>query len=83
VDVVMMETTLTLGFSCCTCEQPVSVTVQCKGQGPQGPGGAVAAVNVPCPTCGQVNQLSFEPTGQVRSVRPCLCFRSLVEPSAN
>jgi hypothetical protein len=82
VDVVMMETTVTLGFSCCACEQPVSVTVQCKG-GPYGPGGGVAAVSVPCPGCGQVHQLSFEPTGQVRSVRPYLCFRSLVEPSVN
>ena len=81
---VMIQTTLTLGFSCCTCEQPVSVTVQCKGQGLcQQPGGAVAAVSVPCPTCGQVNQLVFEPTGQVRSVRPYPCFRSLVEPSVN
>ena len=80
---MMMETTLTLGFSCCTCEQPVSVTVQCKGQGPYQPGGVVAAVNVPCPTCGQVSQLVFEPTGQVRSVRPYPSFRSLVEPSVN
>ena len=31
-----------------------------------------AAVNVPCPTCGQVNQLFFEPCGTVRSVRPLL-----------
>ena len=30
----------------------------------------MAAVNVPCPTCGQINQLFFEPTGTVRAVEP-------------
>ena len=34
-------------------------------------GRRVAAVNVPCPTCGQINQLCFEPNGTVRS-RPAL-----------
>ena len=80
---MMMETTLTLGFSCCTCEQPVSVTVQCKGQGPYQPGGVVAAVNVPCPTCGTVNQLYFEPSGTVRGVAPYQAPRRPPEPSVN
>ena len=80
---MMIETTLTLGFSCCACEQPVSVTVQCKGKGLYESGGAVAAVSVPCPTCGQVNQLFFEPSGTVRCVRPYACFRPIPEPSVN
>ena len=43
----------------------------------------LAAVNVPCPTCGRVNQLVFEPSGTVRSVRPYACFRVVPEPSVN
>src|SRR5262249_32356528 len=77
----MRELNLTLDFACCACDKPVRVTVQCRGdsQAPerQGPGGARAgaeaplgAVNVPCPTCGQINRLAFDPDGCVRSVRP-------------
>jgi hypothetical protein len=79
-----MDLNVTLDFFCCCCEQPVRVTVQCKGDGlsPAEPA-AVTAVNVPCPGCGQVNRLLFEPTGRVRSVRPYSCFRPLPEPSLN
>jgi hypothetical protein len=80
----MMELNVTLDFACCGCEQPVSVTVQCSGKSPwQEVEGVVAAVNVPCPTCGQINQLLFEPSGRVRSVRPYRCLRFLPEPSVN
>jgi hypothetical protein len=78
---VMMELKVTLEFSCCGCEEFVSVTVQCRGE--ELPGGAVASVNVPCPTCGTVNQLAFETSGRVRSVRPYTCYRPLPEPSVN
>jgi len=78
----MMEVNLTLAFDCCYCEQPVSVTVQCSGD-ISGREGALASVNVPCPTCGQINQLFFEPTGTVRSVRPYACILIVPEPSAN
>jgi len=64
----MTELNVTLEFSCCDCQEAVTVTVRCTGGGPARKGG-VAAVNVPCPTCGQTNQLSFEPDGTVRSVR--------------
>jgi len=81
---VMMELNVTLEFACCDCEQPVSVTVQCSGKGLQRRGkGALAAVNVPCPTCGEINQLFFEANGRVRSVRPYACFRLVPEPSVN
>jgi len=81
---VMMELNVTLEFACCTCEQPVSVTVQCSGKGlMQEAGGTLAAVNVPCPTCGQINLLFFEPSGRVLTVRPYTCFRVMPEPSVN
>jgi len=80
----MMKLNLTLDFACCHCEQPVSVQVQCSGGGlMSNREGTLAAVNVPCPTCGQVNQLFFEPTGTVRSVRPYACIRIVPEPSVN
>jgi len=70
-----MELNVTLDFACCCCEEAVSVTVQCSGTGPwQEADGALARVNVPCPICGQVNMLLFEPSGHVRSVRPYRCF---------
>ena len=81
---MMMDLKVTLQFACCGCEQSVSVTVRCRGKGLAEAGGRrVAAVNVPCPSCGQVNQLSFEPSGTVRSVRPYPCTRLLPEPSLN
>jgi hypothetical protein len=81
---VMMELQMTLDFTCWSCQQPVTVTVQCTGKGlvkPAPP--AVAAVNVPCPTCNQVNQLCFEPGGTVREVRPFVSRSWMPEPSVN
>jgi hypothetical protein len=43
----------------------------------------VASTSVPCPGCGQVNQLFFDPTGAIRSVKPFRCFRPLPVPSVN
>jgi hypothetical protein len=64
----MTQLHVTLAFLCCDCEEMTEVTVQCTGEGTVREGGT-AAVNVPCPTCGQVNQLCFDPCGTVRSVR--------------
>jgi hypothetical protein len=80
---VMMELNVTLEFACCVCEQSVTVKVQCSGKGLYQDHSPVAAVNVPCPTCGQINQLLFEPNGTVRSVNPYRCFRVLPQPSIN
>lgn len=81
---LMMELTVTLDFACTQCRHAVSVTVQCSGKdlGLEA-GRTLAAVNIPCPTCGQVNQLFFEPNGIVRSVRPYSCIRLVPEPSVN
>ena len=56
------------------------MTVQCAGALAAQP---VASVNVPCPGCGQVNQVFFEPSGTVRCVRPYPCVRPIPEPSVN
>jgi hypothetical protein len=80
----MMELKVTLDFVCCHCTGPVSVTVRCTGKGlTSGPRHAVAAVNVPCPNCGQSNELLFEPAGTVRAVRRPVCPRPLPAPSWN
>jgi len=81
---VIMELTVTLDFCCCVCEEPVSVTVQCSGKGmASNPTQTLPAVHIPCPHCGLINQLVFELTGEVRSVKPCPLVRPLPEPSLN
>jgi hypothetical protein len=81
---VTMDLTVTLDFACCSCEEPVRVTVQCRGGCPKSSlPGELASVRVPCPSCGSVNLLSFEPSGVVHSVRPGVAFRPLPEPSIN
>jgi hypothetical protein len=81
---VIMELTVTLDFACCGCAGPVSVTLHCTGKGLAGDQAhTVARVNVPCPDCGQINQLFFEPTGQVRTVKPYPGPRPLPTPSLN
>ncbi len=77
----MMELKLTLDFACCGCEENVVVTVECRGEMLRDR--ELPAVRVPCPTCGAINQLSFETNGTVRSVRPAVCYRPLPEPSVN
>jgi hypothetical protein len=79
----MSETRVSLEFACCGCEQTVGVTVQLSGKALPcaGPRGA-ARVNVPCPTCGEINQVVFEPDGAVQCVRPYAGFR-VPAPSLN
>jgi hypothetical protein len=79
----MMELKVTLDFDCCCCDQPVNVTVKCAGKGLSKGVRTVAAVHVPCPDCGSVNQLYFEPSGTVRAVAPVKGPRHLLEPSLN
>ena len=78
---VMMELHVTLGFSCYGCEEQVAVTVQCRGE--ELGNEVLPAIKVPCPHCGTINQLSFDTNGKVRSVRPCVCYQPLPEPSLN
>lgn len=80
---MMMELKLNLDFACCHCGQSVGVTVQCSGMLLGGPDPSCAQVSVPCPGCGQANQLSFEPTGNVRAVRAYGHSQLVPEPSLN
>jgi hypothetical protein len=80
----MMELELCLDFDCCGCNQPVSVTLRCSGKGLAGEDRQrVAVVKIPCPTCGLINDLLFEPTGKVRKVKPSCYQHALPEPSIN
>ena len=72
-----------LDFDCCFCKHSVGVTLKCEGKGLLEEEKPVASVNVPCPTCGLVNQLLFEPSGMVRRVAPYKTPRHLLEPSLN
>jgi hypothetical protein len=81
---MIMDLTVTLDFACCRCHDAVSVTLQCSGKGLAGETAhTVASVAVPCPHCNAVNQLLFEPSGQVRSVEPYRAVWPLPEPSVN
>ena len=79
----MMELQVVLDFACCYCHHSVGVTLKCEGKGLIAEERPVASVNVPCPTCGMVNQLMFETSGMVHSVRPYKTPRHRLEPSLN
>ena len=79
----MTEMQVILDFACCCCDHSVSVTVKCVGKGLSSGRRAVATVNVPCPTCGSVNRLYFEPNGIVRAVAPYTGMCQVPEPSMN
>jgi hypothetical protein len=79
----MLELLVTLDFACWTCGYPVKVTLHCAGKGLAAGLRTVAAVNVPCPTCGAVNHVSFEPCGIVRDVAPYTGPRPQPVPSVN
>ena len=79
----MLELEVTLDFACCVCRESVCVRLKCSGKGLAAGARAVAAVNVPCPNCGLVNRLSFEPGGTVRSVDLYSGPRTALEPSVN
>jgi hypothetical protein len=79
----MMELKVILDFACCKCGQGVGVTVKCAGKGLTASARAVATVTVPCPECGYVNQLFFEPNGTIRDVTPYRGQHQRLEPSVN
>ena len=78
----MMELKVSLDFECANCTCAVGVTLKCEGKGLAAGLRTVTAVNVPCPTCGTINQLFFEPSGRVHAVAPFSSPR-LLEPSLN
>jgi len=77
----MMELNVVLAFACYRCEEPLSITTRCKGF--EEDDERVVSVTIACPSCGQGNYLSFDASGQVRSVRPYTCIRVLPAPSLN
>jgi phage FluMu protein Com len=79
----MIELRVDLDFTCCTCGCVMSVTLKCAGKGLAGGAHSVAAVKVPCPTCSNVNQLYFEPSGTIHAVTPYQRNRRIPEPSMN
>ena len=80
----MMELEAILDFACCSCGHDMGVTVKCAGKGLTTGARALAKVNVPCPTCGSINQLYFEPgTGCLRRVAPFWDTCPVPEPSLN
>ncbi len=79
----MTELQVTLEFACCACEQAVHVTVKCAAKGLAETSQAVATVHVPCPHCGDVNDLMFEPNGRVRNVALHRSPLQLLVPSVN
>lgn len=78
----MTELEVCMDFACHACCQPVGVTVRCAGSMLTASTKVLASVAVPCPTCGLVNNLTFEPDGTVHAVTPHVPHR-LPEPSKN
>ena len=80
----MMELELSLSFDCCGCAEPVGVKLHCSGKGLAGKDRqTVAVAKIPCPSCGLINDLLFEPTGKVRKGKPSFNQRTLPVPSIN
>lgn len=78
----MTQLQVSLDFACCACLEAIGVTVRCTGKGLLGGNRGAARVNIPCPTCGDINTVLFDPCGIVRSVDPYVCQRAPA-PSAN
>jgi hypothetical protein len=79
----MIEMLVNLDFDCCFCTSCVGVKLKCAGKGLWGGANIVATVKVPCPTCNNINELYFEPSGKVRAVCPCQVLCGAAEPSLN
>jgi hypothetical protein len=79
----MLSVEVVLRFHCCACDHPVQVTVCCSGKGLAAGLHTVAAVRLPCPSCGATNQLYFEPSGRLRAVEPGPSFQPAWTPSWN
>jgi hypothetical protein len=75
-----MASQVRIDFACVGCARPVGLTVHRRGCGEQL---EVAAVLAPCPCCGQINHVMFDPDGSVRSVGKYTSIRDVPEPSVN
>lgn len=78
----MLELEVILDFACCLCQNPLGVTLKCAGQGIKN--GGMASAKIPCPTCGDINEITFTPEdGSLHEVRPVRWSRMMPEPSLN
>ena len=57
----MLDLEVILEFCCCSCGDPLGVTVKCSGQGQMPCKNQGAVVKVPCPNCQEINQAIFSP----------------------
>jgi hypothetical protein len=78
-----MELKVTLEIACTGCTQKFHVTLQCTGQGLQTGTRRRVKVSVPCPNCGSVSCVEFEPGGAIYAVTPAGPRRTAIEPSIN
>lgn len=78
----MTDVTVCLDFACLECRKPVGVTLQCTGDPVSLAETQSASVPVPCPHCGLVNKLTFDPDGRVHDVEHYNPHR-LPQPSVN
>ena len=80
----MMELDVVLDFACCCCLHDMGVTLKCTGKGLMSASKGLARARVPCPTCGSINQLYFEPvTGELHHVTTYWDTCPVPEPSLN
>ena len=79
----MTELQVILDFTCCACQEPLSVTVKCAGTGLALAGRSIARVHVPCPGCSTTLCVDFEPNGTIRGVDRQVMPRLTREPSLN
>jgi phage FluMu protein Com len=57
----MLDLEVILEFSCCSCGDPLGVTVKCASQNLDSYKNQAASVKVPCPNCKEINQAIFSP----------------------
>jgi hypothetical protein len=77
----MLALELRLDFACCVCGKPVGVTLRCEGKGLAD--NPLAAVKIPCPTCGDNNLIYFTPDGTLHRVTRERTYCRIPEPSSN
>jgi hypothetical protein len=57
----MLDLEVILDFACCSCGDPMGVTVKCVGKSVVAGKSEAASVKVPCPNCHGMNQIIFSP----------------------
>ena len=77
----MLALQVRLDFTCCVCARPMGVTLLCEGQGLAD--NPMTTVKVPCPTCGQNNQIFFTPDGALHRVTRERVYYRVPELSCN